>query len=105
MPDQMIQTPNPEEKPVFVPGPWDPAVAAKKVAWGLGKLGLSTSMAPALAPMATQAIQKISAITQPYGLTIVIDQSLFEKALPFLIFAALAVGLDFAKMKTKLPWL
>lgn len=93
------------QQPPFVPGPWDAGVAGKKIAWGLGKLGVSVSMAPSLAPVASQAIEKISSITTPYGISIHIDQPVFEKALPFLIFAALAAGLDYAKVKTKSPWL
>lgn len=89
----------------FIPGPWDAGVAAKKVAWGLGKLGISIKAAPELVPAIDAFIKKVSLITQPYGLTLIIDPILLEKALPFFIFAALAAGLDYTKMKTKVSWL
>lgn len=82
------------------PTTYSGSVAAKKVAWAIGKMGASASLGPTIAPKATAFIEKLSSILQPYGITIHIEQDLFAKALPFLIFAGLVALHDYAKVRT-----
>jgi len=97
-------TSNPDGAP-FVPGPWDATVAGKKIAWGLAQFHVAVLMAPTLAPRLADLIDKISGYTEPYGVSLSVDQAVFEKALPTLIFIVLVTLHDYAKIKTKLPWL
>lgn len=79
--------------------------AAKKFGYALTFWETAQKMGVTVAPVATQVIEKISSITAKYGITIHIDQPVFEGALPIFIFAFLLLGHDYAKVRTQSKWL
>jgi hypothetical protein len=100
--------PTPEAPPVvppFVPGDWKTSVAAKQIAWMLAAWKAAVAAGVTMAPVLSTAIDKLSDQLEPYGLTISIDQPVFAKFIPVLLFAAMIVAHDYAKWKTQSKWL
>lgn len=95
----------PETIPVFTPGPWKTSVAGKRLVWMLACWKTAVASGVGVAPLATTIIEKISTTTEPFGITLHINQPVFESMLPIVIFALLITGHDYAKFKTDAKWL
>lgn len=77
------------------------SVAAKKVSWAIAKLIIAKgSTQGALIAWGT-----ISDALKKMGITIIIDPSVLNAALPGIIFAGLVALHDYAKVKTDWKWL
>lgn len=78
---------------------YSPYFAVKKVVWSLASWKVAIPVGIAMAPTATATIEKISALTAQFGITLHIDKPVFEGMLPVIIFAGIISAHDYAKVK------
>lgn len=92
-----------ENTPIVVTGiqtpQWELGAAGKKVGWAMVAWKSAVASGVAVAPLAVAVIEKVSGITQPYGITIHINNPVFEATLPIFLFAGLVSAHDYAKLK------